>query len=292
MTAVRTRSVAIVLVATTLWGFIGVLIRGLSDLGLDSFQINGARSWVSMIMLAAILSIYDRSLFRIRKGDIPILIFAAAAKLMMDICYVQAQVMLSLSLAAVLLSADCYFTLILSFFMYRSGVTPLRVLAVFVGFFGCALMMGLFSGELGGFEPLGLAVGISSAVFGALYTIGLKKGMDRSIHPTTVLFYVFLFGSVMILPFMDPMDTVITVFSGWDHVGLLLVLGFFFTLVPYYLYSKGLKDLEPSTINVLLFMEVAMASVAGLIVYGETLTLLDILGLGMILLSIVLVERR
>ena len=291
MTAVRMRSVAIVLVATTLWGFIGVLIRGLSDLGLDSLQINGARSWISLIMLAVILFLYDRSLFRIGRRDIPVLLFAAAAKLMMDICYVQAQVMLSLSLAAVLLSADCYFTLILSFFMYRSGVTPLRVLAVFVGFFGCALMMGILSGEMGEFEPLGLAVGICSAVFGAMYTIGLKKGMDRSIDPTTVLLYVFLFGSFMILPFMDPIGTTAAVFSGWDSIGLLLILGFFFTLVPYYLYSTGLKNLEPSTINVLLFMEVAMAAVAGMMVYGEMLTAADFIGLGMILTSIIMVEK-
>lgn len=268
-----------------------MLIRGLSELGLDSLQINGARSWISVIMLAVILFFYDRSLFRINKGDVIVLLFAAVTKLMMDICYVQAQVMLDLSLAAVLLSTDCYFTLILSFFLYRSGITPLRVAAVFVGFFGCALMMGIFSGSIGDVDSAGVAIGLGAGVSGALYTIGLKKSMERNIDATTVLFYVFLFGSVMILPFMDPVGTVGAVFSGWDHVGLLLVLGFFFTLVPYYLYSVGLKNLEPSTINVLLFFEVAMAAVAGFLVYGEMLTLADIIGLVLILASIMMVEK-
>lgn len=287
----RTRAVSMVLVATVLWGFIGVPVRVLSDAGLDSLQINGARTLITTVMLAAILYCYDRSVFRIGRKDIWILLLAAVMKLLMDICYVQAQVMLTLSLAAVLLNTGCYFTLILSFFLYRSGLTPLRVLAVFVGFFGCSLMMGVFTEDLGDIDSAGLAVGLGSGLFGAIYAISLKKGMDSGIRPTSALFYIFLFGSFMILPLMDPAGTTVTVFSGWDVAGTLVILGFFFTLVAYYCYSVGLKRLEPSTVNVLLFMEVAMAAIAGLLVYGEMLTAADIIGLGLILTSIFMVEK-
>ena len=93
----RTRAVSMVLVATVLWGFIGVPVRVLSDAGLDSLQINGARTLITTVMLAAILYCYDRSVFRIGRKDIWILLLAAVMKLLMDICYVQAQVMLTLS---------------------------------------------------------------------------------------------------------------------------------------------------------------------------------------------------
>ena len=287
----RTRAVSMVLVATVLWGFIGVPVRVLSDAGLDSLQINGARTLITTVMLAAILYCYDRSVFRIRRKDIWILLLAAVMKLLMDICYVQAQVMLSLSLAAVLLNTGCYFTLILSFFLYRSGLTPLRVLAVFVGFFGCSLMMGVFTEDLGELDSAGLMIGLGSGLFGAVYAISLMRGMDIGIHPTSALFYVFLFGSFMILPLMDPIGTAVTVSSGWDVAGTLLILGFAFTLVAYYCYSIGLKRLEPSTVNVLLFMEVAMAAVAGMMVYGEMLSPADVLGLAMILTSVFMVEK-
>ena len=288
----RTFSVFMVLMATTLWGFIGILIRGLSEVGLDSFQINGARTIVSTVMLFVILLIYDRSLFKVDMRSMWIIVFSAAMKLIMDICYVQAQVELSLSLAAVLLSTDCYFTLFLSYFLYRSGLTYLKVFAAAIGFFGCALMVGLFTSDVGDMNTIGVLIGFGAAVSGALYTMGLKVSMDRGNHPTTVLFYVFLLGSFMILPFMDPVGTLDVVSSGWDVVGILLALGLFFTLLPYYTYSKGLKDLQPGTVNVLLFMETAVATVAGLLVYGEMLTLADIAGLAMILLSIVMVSRE
>ncbi len=290
--AVKANATAMVLIATTLWGFIGVLIRGLSEAGLDSIQINGLRSIVSAVMLFAILFVYDRSLFRINRRDVWVILFAAAAKLMMDICYVQAQVTLSLSLAAVLLSTDCYFTFFFAYFIFRDDLTVMKIAASVIGFLGCAVLVGLFSGDIGDVDSVGVLIGFGAAVFGALYTVGLKTSMDRGNHPTSVLFYVFLFGSIMILPFMDPVGSFGTVFSGWDTLGILLVLGLFFTLLPYYLYSKGLKALAPSTVNVLLFMETAMAAVAGLLVYGEMLTFSDVIGLAMVLLSIFLVDRR
>ncbi len=290
--AVKANATAMVLIATTLWGFIGVLIRGLAEAGLDSVQINALRSIVSTVMLFAILFVYDRSLLRINRRDIWVVLFAAAAKLMMDICYVQAQVTLSLSLAAVLLSTDCYFTFFFAYLIFRDDLTVMKIAASVIGFLGCAVLVGLFSGDIGDVDSVGVLIGFGAAVFGALYTVGLKTSMDRGNHPTSVLFYVFLFGSVMILPFMDPVGSFGTVFSGWDTLGILLVLGLFFTLLPYYLYSKGLKVLAPSTVNVLLFMETAMAAVAGLLVYGEMLTFADVIGLAMVLLSIFLVDRR
>jgi len=290
--AVKANATAMVLIATTLWGFIGVLIRGLAEAGLDSVQINALRSIVSTVMLFAILFVYDRSLLRINRKDIGVVLFAAAAKLMMDICYVQAQMTLSLSLAAVLLSTDCYFTFFFVYFIFKDDLTVMKIVASVIGFLGCAVLVGLFSGDIGDVDSVGVLIGFGAAVFGALYTVGLKTSLDRGNHPTSVLFYVFLFGSVMILPFMDPVGTFVTVFSGWDTLGILLALGFFFTLLPYYCYSVGLKSLAPSTVNVLLFMETAMAAVAGLLVYGEMLTFSDVIGLAMVLLSIFLVDRR
>ena len=290
--AVKANATAMVLIATTLWGFIGVPVRGMSEAGLDSVQINGARTVVTAILLLVLLLIADRSLFRIRREELPFMIVAAVMKLLMDICYVQAQVTLSLSLAAVLLSTGCYFTIFLSFFLFRSSLTWKKIAASVIGFSGCALMVGVLSGDIGDIDTVGVLIGLGAALAGAFYSVSMKMGLDRGSHPTSVLFYVFLFGSFMILPFMDPVGTFSTVSSGLDTFGILMLLAVMFTLVPYYCYTKGLKDLDPTTVNILLFTETAMAAVAGMLVYGEMLTFIDIVGLAMILLSVSMVDRR
>ena len=115
----------------------------------------------------------------------------------------------------------------------------------------------------------------------------MMKGYD----PTTVLFYVFLLGTFMIIPIMNLPGTVTIVMDDLGLLGFIVIIGIFFTLTPYYLYSRGLKDLQPSTVTILLFVETASAALAGLMFYNEQLTLLDIFGLGLILISLFLVDR-
>lgn len=281
-----------VITAAILWGFIGVFIRVLSDAGLDTMQINGARSIICTSLIAIALLVYDRGLFRIDIKDIRFFAFAALMKLVMDICYVQAQLMLSLSLAAVLLSTDCYFMLIVSYFMFKGGITPMRIFAAVIGFLGCAMLVGLFNEDYGDIDTIGVLIGLGAGVAGTFYAVGLKVTMVKGYDPATVLFYVFLLGSFMMLPIMDLPGTAVVIADDMRYLMFMVAIGIFFTLVPYYLYSRGLKELEPSTVTVLLFIETATAALAGLMFYSEAITALDIIGLGMVLLSMFLVDKR
>ena len=287
----KTVPMLMIVTAAVLWGFIGVFVRILSDAGLGTMQINGVRSLVCTCLIATILLIYDRNLFKIDIRDIWLFVFAALMKLLMDICYVQAQLDLSLSLAAVLLSTDCYFMLIVSFFLFKGDVTWMKIFAAAMGFFGCAILVGLFTEDIGDIDAVGVSIGLGSAVAGTFYAVGLKFTMMKGYDPTTVLFYVFLLGTFMIIPIMNLPGTVTIVMDDLDLLGFIVIIGIFFTLTPYYLYSRGLKDLQPSTVTILLFVETASAALAGLMFYNEQLTLLDIFGLGLILISLFLVDR-
>jgi len=292
--SVNRKTVAMLMVigAAVLWGFIGVFIRILSEAGLDTMQINGLRSIICTILLAIVLLVYDRRLFRIEKKHIWLIVFAALMKLLMDICYVQAQLQLSLSLAAVLLSTDCYFILIVSYFMFRGGLTPMRVYAAVIGFFGCAILVGLFTENIGDIDVIGVLIGLAAGVAGTFYAVGLKVTMSKGYDPVTVLFYVFLAGSIMMLPIMNLPGTVNILSDRMDLIAFMMVIGIFFTLTPYYLYSSGLKELEPSTVTVLLFIETATAALAGLMFYSEQITLADVIGLSMVLVSMFMVDER
>ena len=81
----RTVPAMMVIAAAILWGFIGVFIRVLSDAGLDTMQINGARSMICTVLIAIALLIHDRRLFKIEPKDIRFFAFAALMKLVMDI---------------------------------------------------------------------------------------------------------------------------------------------------------------------------------------------------------------
>ncbi len=287
----RTLPAVMVIAAAALWGFIGVFVRILSDAGLDTMQINGARSIVCTVLLFIALTVYDRSILNIRLKDVWLFVFPALMKVIMDICYIEAQLELSLSLAAVLICTDCYFTLIVSYFLFRKDVTLPKILAAIIGFTGCAVLVGLFTEDIGKINMIGVLIGLAAGLAGTFYAIGLKVTMNKGYGSITTLFYVFLLSTLMMLPIMDLPGTVTILSDDTRYVWFLIVIVLFFTMTPYCLYSRGLKDLDPSTVNILLFVDIAASAVAGLLFYNETLDLVDIIGFAMILLSLILVGR-
>ena len=287
----RMLPVLMVVTAAALWGFIGVFVRILSEAGLDTMQINGARSIVCTILLFIALMIYDRRILSIRPRDIWLFAFPALMKVIMDVCYIEAQLELSLSLAAVLMCTDCYFTLIVSFFLFRKDVTLSKIVAAIVGFTGCAVLVGLFTEDPGNINAVGVLIGLAAGLAGTFYAVGLKVTMNKGYGPITTLFYVFLLSTLMLLPIMDLPGTVVILSNDTRYIGFLVIIVLFFTMTPYILYSRGLKELDPSTVNIILFVDIAASAVAGFIFYNETLDLVDVMGFAMILFSLILVGR-
>ena len=64
------------------------------------------------------------------------------------------------------------------------------------------------------------------------------------------------------------------------------------TLIPHLLYTNGLQGLENGTASILASIEPVVATLVGLFIYSETLGLWNIFGISLVLLSILLINRR
>ena len=58
-------SIAFVLMAGSLWGFMGVFGRRLNENGLSSMNIVALRAIATFLLMGVFIAIYDRKLFRI-----------------------------------------------------------------------------------------------------------------------------------------------------------------------------------------------------------------------------------
>jgi DME family drug/metabolite transporter len=70
----------------------------------------------------------------------------------------------------------------------------------------------------------------------------------------------------------------------------ILALAFFSTLVGYSFYTRGLRYLEAGRAGIVATWEIVVASVLAFMIFGETLTVLQILGAVLVLSGIVLVR--
>jgi len=286
----RYMAMGIVALASILWGFIGLCTRSMYAGGLDSVQINGVRGILCAIILFSIIILFDRKSLVIKKRmDILKMIFFGVMKFLMDICYIQSVMSVSLALAGILLATDTYFMLFISLFLFRGGITPAKVLATFVGFFGLALLMNLFTNP-GEINVEGVLYGLAAGLFGALYSTGVKLSLNDGYKPNTVLFYIFLVGAVLFLFVMDVPTTFSLAFGSTDMMFNSLMLTFLLTLVPYYLYAKGMESLEPITVLILAFLEAVTSAVVGVFMFSEPMDVLNVLGIIMVLGSILLMN--
>ncbi len=286
----RYLAMGIVALAAILWGFIGLCTRAMYDCGLDSIQINGVRGILCAFIFLMIIVLSDpKSLVIKKRKDILKMIFYGVLKFLMDIFYIQSLMEVSLALAGILLATETYFMLFISLFLFRGGITPAKVLATFVGFSGVALLMNIFTNP-GEINVEGVLYGLGAGLFSALYSTGVKLSLNDGYKPNTVLFYVFLVGAVLFMFVMDVPATFSIAFGTPNMIFDSLILTFLLTLVPYYLYAKGMESLDPITVLILALLEAVTSAVVGVMIFSEPMDAFNVLGIAMVLGSILLMN--
>ena len=78
----------------------------------------------------------------------------------------------------------------------------------------------------------------------------------------------------------------------WEMVAGICGLGFFSTVIPYIFYTRGLQVLAPSKASVLAFAEPMVATIMGIVVLHEPITVAAVIGIGLIFGGIVILNRR
>ncbi len=275
-----------VTVSAILWGFIGFFSRNLYAEGFSPMQVAFTRMLIGMLVLIGFLVLMDRDCFRIRKKDIWVFVFFAVFKVLSDLFLFKAQVLIHLSLSAVLQLTSPYWVLLFCIVLFNERVTFRKVFAICMAFVGCILVTGVLSEDIA-FDTLGITFALLSGVSYATYTVGNKVLMDRGYSSNTTIFFIFLISTVICVPFADLPDIPGKV-VGWNVVLDLLCMGVLMTLVPYYLQIYALKYVSPVTVNIIGLLEVASAVVVGMLVYDEGLGLMNLVGMILIPASIVL----
>ena len=70
----------------------------------------------------------------------------------------------------------------------------------------------------------------------------------------------------------------------------MLALGILITTLPYFLYNYGLNGLDAGIASVMAFIEPMVATIAGFLIYNESPTAANFLGILMILFAVILLN--
>ena len=283
---------ALILLAGCFWGSMGIFVRRLTDYGFSSIQIVAIRVTLAALIFCMLLLIKDPSGFRISVKDIPLFLgLGFGSILFFTVCYFTAITMMPLSTAAILLYTSPIWIMLMSVLFFREKLTGRKLLALALAFAGCVLVSGV-SGE--GMTLPGLLVGLGSGIGYGLYSI-LGTVALRRYSPYTVTTYTFAFAALGAWLICRPADMLAKFAAAPNLPGLVffcVLTALVTAVIPFMAYTLGLQTVEASRAGILATVEPLVATLIGVAVFSEPLTLLSGLGILLILAAVVLLNGK
>lgn len=242
-------------------------------------------------LLLAYIGITKPELFKIRVQDT--IYFVGTGILSISFfnwCYFTAIKETTLSVAVILLYTGPAFVVILSRLCFREPFTTQKILALLLTLAGAVLVVELIPFTANGISMYGILVGLGAGFGYALYSIFGKSALKKY-SALTILFYTFLMASIAMLPFSGlHQPEMIKIILEPANVMWITGLGFFPTVLAYLLYTTGLSKIEAGKASITAMMEPVAASLLGIVLFGEILTLLQVSGILLVLFSVLLIQ--
>lgn len=192
--------------------------------------------------------------------------------------------------AAILLYSSPAFVALLAWIFLKESLGPLRLLALALTFGGIFLVVGGY--EPGALEvslPV-LATGLLSGLTYGLYSI-LGKPLAGHLEPAIILSYALGFGSVLlVLAALPTFHTLVGLSS--SSYALLVMLAVVHTALAFGLYTVGLKRLDAGQAAIVATVEPVVVGAIGVVLLGEELTALKVIGALLVLAGAALAQVR
>ena len=283
-----------VFTAGCLWGTIGLFSTLLQDMGMPSQSVAFYRLLFAAALLIPVLIVKGKGfrLFRIRPaGILSCLLVGLFSQALYNLLYMRTIKESGMAVAAVLLYTSPVFVALMSRIFFRESLGKNKVIAILINIIGCVLTV-----TGGGFEGmtlvgLGLLTGVGAGFMYATLPVLSRIGADKE-DPFTSTFYGLAFGTLFLLFISRP----------WQGIGTAFTPGMFIVLVgfgvvpsalAYIVYFGGLNKVkETSKVPVLASVETVMAALIGLAVFGQSLTLIKVVGIVLVLCSILVMNQK
>ena len=287
------RKYTLIMLSGILWGTIGLFIKVLDAKGSTSEYTTFMRMFFAFVLLLAVTLIKEgTAAFRIGKSTIlSCALLGFVSMSINNLCYTNAVNRLGMSLAAAILYMAPIFTSIQSKLLFHEKIGKNKLIALALNVLGCVLAAtgGRLSPE--SLSVAGLLFGIGAAFAYSTQNIFGRLATDEA-SPFVVATYNFFFAAAFTLaaarPFSgmsDPFDPQILLWG--------LLFGLIPTTIAYLLYFAGIQGLtETSKVPVFCSLELVVATVLGGLLFKEDLPAVSLLGILMILVSIMLMNRK
>ncbi|MEX2515820.1 MAG: DMT family transporter [Gammaproteobacteria bacterium] len=189
----------------------------------------------------------------------------------------------SVAVAATLMYCAPVFVYLVSFALKLESPTALKWAAIAVVMVGIVLLTQIYDIGAGSVTAIGVGAGLLAGLSYAIFIFGFKYAAPHG-SPQAILSIAFaVLAVVLILP--ADVDQTVAALSTPDWP-LFAALGVFGAGLSFVFYIIGLKHTAPAVASIVAMVEPVTASLFGVVVLNESLVAVQILGMGLILITV------
>ncbi len=285
----KTRPVLAIMAAACLWGFIGWFSYVLMFYGFSPLQIVAVRTVAGSVFMTALLLWRAPQLLKIHLRDIWMFTGTGIISLLLfNLFYLITFSLSSLSVAVMLLYTAPVFVMLLSVLLFKERLTRGKLLTLASTVLGCLFLSGVLTGSWQ-CPPEAFITGILSGFGYALYSIFSKYALVKY-DSATISAWTFYLASLPLLPFCRPGEMLDCFVLIPDTAIAAAGISLLCTVMPYLLYTYGLKYVEAGYASILAMLEPVVGCLIGLMVLGESFSSAKAAGLFFILAAIMILN--
>ena len=263
-----------------LWGLMSIFSRALNAADYTSLEIAYIRCLVAGIGLALIHWKKDPAILKVSgKGILTSLMFGAVTYTIGFLSYAYSVERIPAAMTAVLSFTSPIWTCLIGVLVFRERVRGKKIVAILCCLFGAALITNLIGAQDLRFDLLGMGAAVLNGV-GIAFQVCVPRYFEKQYRKDTMLTYGFLGAAAFMALFVDH-GKILSSFTGPGGMKVLLsalALSVFCTLVANTIFVKSASYVEPATTTILSALEIVVGAVVGLLLFGEILSPVQIIG--------------
>jgi drug/metabolite transporter, DME family len=194
------------------------------------------------------------------------------------------------ALAVVLIYLYPAFVTLGSAVLFKEQVGARHIIGLLLALVGCVLLVGAYDPAALSVSWLGILVGVASALTHAVYVLFSQRSVTRH-SPWVSLAFTMLFGALVLLVLTLTVEGPRSLLTVGTDAWPWLVLAFLAlgpTLFGYFLFTSSLRHIPGRIASLLLVLEAPIATLIAVIFLGDRLSIIQIIGMALILVAAVL----
>ena len=287
----KMRGYVSILIASTLWGTMGILAKLAFGYGIVPETLIALRLAVSFVTLAVGLGLFRKDAFKLQKADaLMFLVLGVFAIAFQRISYFYAVSLTTATVAAILFYTYPVFVTFFAVFFLKEKFDRAMLLAVVMAFSGVALVVRIYDFASLNIDFVGMLFGLLSSLLFVLYFVMTRKLRNRY-STWTLTVYGDGIGGLALLPIIYFSASNLARFSTELWL-LILAIAWGPSLLAYLFYSYALKYVDASKGSILGVIEPLSAALFSASILGEKLEVLQVVGIALALTGVALLFRK